>query len=159
MTLADKIVVLRAGEVMQVGSPLELYHHPANQFVAGFLGSPKMNFLEVDVREVGTAAVTVSSPALEPVAIPRAIGSFRPGAKAVLGVRPQFLHPGQFADRGHLHGRVSLVERLGTETVTNVELTAGGRIVVSLDGDHPFDLGAELLVGFEPERAHLFAAA
>ena len=51
------------------------------------------------------------------------------------------------------------MERLGTETVLNVDLTAGGRIVVALDGDQPFDLGSELLVGFEPERAHLFEAA
>ena len=154
MTLADKIVVLRAGEVMQVGTPLELYHNPANQFVAGFLGSPKMNFLEVEVKEAGDGRVTVASPALEPVSIPHAVGRFRAGGRAILGVRPQFLHPGQFADRGHVHGRVSLVERLGTETVLNVELTAGGRIVVALDGDRPFDLGSELLVGFEPERAH-----
>jgi multiple sugar transport system ATP-binding protein len=159
MTLADKIVVLRAGEVMQVGTPLELYHNPANQFVAGFLGSPKMNFLEVDVKEAGDGRVTVASPALEPVSIPHAVGQFRAGGKAILGVRPQYLHPGQFADRGHVHGRVSLVERLGTETVLNVDVTAGGRIVVALDGDRPFDLGSELLVGFEPERAHLFEAA
>ena len=159
MTLADKIVVLRAGEVMQVGTPLELYHNPANQFVAGFLGSPKMNFLEVDVKEAGDGRVTVASPALEPVSIPHAVGRFVPGGRAILGVRPQFLHPGQFADRGHVHGLVSLVERLGTETVLNVDLTAGGRIVVALDGDQPFDLGSELLVGFEPERAHLFEAA
>ena len=80
MTLADKIVVLRAGEVMQVGSPLELYHNPANQFVAGFLGSPKMNFLDVEVREVANGRVTVASPALEPVAIPHAVGQFAPAA-------------------------------------------------------------------------------
>jgi multiple sugar transport system ATP-binding protein len=159
MTLADKIVVLRAGEVMQVGSPLELYHNPANQFVAGFLGSPKMNFFEVEVREAGNGRVTVASPALEPVSIPHAVGRFAAGGRAVLGVRPQYLHPGQFADRGHLHGRVSLIERLGTETVLNVDLTAGGRIVVALDGDRPFDLGSEMLLGFEPERAHLFEAA
>ena len=79
MTLADKIVVLRAGEVMQVGTPLELYHNPANQFVAGFLGSPKMNFLEVDVKEAGDGRVTVASPALEPVSIPHAVGRFRAG--------------------------------------------------------------------------------
>ncbi len=159
MTLADKIVVLRAGEVMQVGSPLELYHNPANQFVAGFLGSPKMNFLDVEVKEVANGGVTVASPALEPVTIPRAIGRFAPGASAVLGVRPQFLHPGEVAERGHLHGRVSLVERLGTETVVNLELTTGGRVVVALDGDRPFDLGAELLFGFEPEKALVFEAA
>ena len=77
MTLADKIVVLRAGEVMQVGSPLELYHNPANQFVAGFLGSPKMNFLDVEVKEAANGRVTVASPALEPVSIPHAVGQLR----------------------------------------------------------------------------------
>ena len=159
MTLADKIVVLRAGEVMQVGSPLELYHRPANQFVAGFLGSPKMNFLDVEVKEASNGRVTVASPALEPVSIPHAVGRFAAGSRAVLGVRPQFLHPGQAADRGHLHGRVSLVERLGTETVVNLDLTAGGRLVLSLDGDRPFELGSELLLGFEPDKAHLFEAA
>ena len=159
MTLADKIVVLRAGEVMQVGSPLELYHNPANQFVAGFLGSPKMNFLDVEVKEAADGRVTVASPALEPVSIPHAVGRFAAGSRAVLGVRPQFLHPGEVADRGHVHGRVSLIERLGTETVLSVELTAGGRVVVALDGDRPFDPGAELVLGFEPEKAHLFAAA
>ena len=159
MTLADKIVVLRAGEVMQVGSPLELYHNPANQFVAGFLGSPKMNFLDVEVKEAGSGRVTVASPALEPVSIPHAVGRFAAGGRAVLGVRPQFLHPGQVADGGHLHGKVGLIERLGTETVLAVDLTAGGKIVVALDGDRPFDLGSEVLLGFEPERAHLFEAA
>jgi multiple sugar transport system ATP-binding protein len=159
MTLADKIVVLRAGEVMQVGTPLDLYHNPANQFVAGFLGSPKMNFLEVEVREAAEGRVTVASPALEPVTIPRPSGRFTSGGRAVLGVRPQFLHPGAEADRGHLRGRVSLVERLGTETVVNLELPTGGRVVVALDGDQSFELGAELRVGFEPERAHLFEAA
>ena len=79
MTLADKIVVLRAGEVMQVGTPLELYHNPANQFVAGFLGSPKMNFLDVEVKEAADGRVTVASPALEPVSIPHAVGQFRAG--------------------------------------------------------------------------------
>ena len=156
MTLADKIVVLRAGEVMQVGSPLELYHNPANQFVAGFLGSPKMNFLEVEVKEAGDGRVTVTSRALEPVSIPHAVGTYAAGSRAILGVRPQYLHPGQFADRGHLHGHVRLVERLGTDTVLNVELVAGGNIVVALSGDLSFDLGSEILVGFEPEKAHLF---
>jgi multiple sugar transport system ATP-binding protein len=93
------------------------------------------------------------------VTIPHAVGRFAAGGRAILGVRPQFLHPGEAADRGHLHGRVSLVERLGTETVVNLELTTGGRVVVALDGDRPFDLGAELLFGFEPEKAHLFEAA
>jgi multiple sugar transport system ATP-binding protein len=159
MTLADKIVVLRAGEVMQVGSPLELYHKPANQFVAGFLGSPKMNFLDVDVKGTSDGGVTISSPALEPVAIPHAAFDISAQGRAILGVRPQFLHPGEHADRGHLHGNVRLVERLGTETVLNVELKAGGNIVIALSGDNAFNLGSEILVGFEPGKAHLFPAS
>jgi hypothetical protein len=146
MTLADKIVVLRAGEVMQVGSPLELYHKPANQFVAGFLGSPKMNFLDVEVRGTSDGSVTVSSPALEPVAIPQAASEIAAQGRAILGVRPQFLHPGEHADRGHLHGNVRLVERLGTETVLNVELKSGGNIVIAIAGDNSFDLGSDILV-------------
>ena len=78
MTLADEIVVLRAGEVMQVGSPLELYHNPANQLVAGFLGSPKMNFLDVEVKEAADGRVTVASQALEPVSIPHAVAGSSP---------------------------------------------------------------------------------
>jgi multiple sugar transport system ATP-binding protein len=159
MTLADKIVVLRAGEVMQVGTPLELYHNPANQFVAGFLGSPKMNFLDVEVKGASGDSITVASPALEPVAIPYAAGDITPQGRAILGVRPQFLNPGEHTDRGHLHGNVRLVERLGTETVLNVELKSGGNIVIALSGDNAFDLGSDILVGFEPQKAHLFPAA
>ena len=157
MTLADKIVVLRAGEVMQVGSPLELYHNPANQFVAGFLGSPKMNFLDVEVKDAANGRVTVASPALEPVSIPHAVGRFRrrgAGRCSACGRSSCIRASSPIA--ATCTARVSLVERLGTETVVNVELTAGGRIVVALDGDHAFDLGHEILLGFEPERAHLF---
>jgi multiple sugar transport system ATP-binding protein len=109
MTLADKIVVLRAGEVMQVDSPLELYHKPANQFVAGFLGSPKMNFLDVDVKGTSDGGVTISSPALEPVAIPHAAFDISAQGRAILGVRPQFLHPTAYsgAASGMRSGRPS----------------------------------------------------
>ena len=107
MTLADKIVVLRAGEVMQVGSPLELYHNPANQFVAGFLGSPKMNFLDVEVKEAADGRVDRRIAGARAGVHPARGGqASRAGGRAILGVRPQFLHPGQFADRGHLHGKV-----------------------------------------------------
>ncbi len=158
MTLADKIVVLRAGEVMQVGAPMDLYHKPANRFVAGFLGSPKMNFLDVEVRSVGGGMVTVAAPALEPVAIPHAVGRFAAGGRASLGVRPQFLSPDVGEGRGVLGGRVSLVERLGTETVLSIALATGGRVVVSLDGDRAFEIGQQMALGFDPAKAHLFEA-
>ena len=66
MTLADKIVVLKDGAVMQVGAPMELYQEPANRFVAGFLGAPSMNFVEVDVLGVEGDAARVASPAFDP---------------------------------------------------------------------------------------------
>ncbi|MET3897416.1 energy-coupling factor transporter ATP-binding protein EcfA2 [Devosia sp. UYZn731] len=74
MTLADKIVVLNQGIVQQVGSPLDLYHRPANPFVAGFIGSPKMNFLEVAVSAIGPEGITVASDEVAAITIP-AIGN------------------------------------------------------------------------------------
>ena len=71
MTLADKIVVLKDGEVQQIGSPMELYHNPANLFVAGFLGSPSMNFLDVEVTEVSAEGCTVANSVLKPIFIPK----------------------------------------------------------------------------------------
>jgi multiple sugar transport system ATP-binding protein len=157
MTLADKIVVLRAGEVMQVGTPLDLYHHPANLFVAGFIGSPKMNFLDVDVLSVEDGLATVRSPALDPVKIPVVHPGIAAGQPATLGLRPQYLIPAEPGAAGALHGRVQLAERLGTETIVSVELTTGGRILVALSEDRAFENGAEILLTFNPERAHLFA--
>src|SRR5215475_10188478 len=91
MTLADKIVVLNAGNIEQAGSPLELYHHPVNLFVAGFIGSPKMNFLTTDVRATGPDGVTVVLPGGRDVRVPVAAGALQPGAKVTLGVRPEHL--------------------------------------------------------------------
>src|SRR3954453_21590150 len=93
MTMADKIVVLRAGVIEQVGSPLELYHHPANLFVAGFIGSPKMNMLPVRVIEANGAGTTVARPSGEPGIIPVG-GTAQPGEQVTLGIRPESLRVG-----------------------------------------------------------------
>ena len=117
MTLADKIVVLRDGRVEQIGSPMELYNNPANRFVAGFIGSPAMNFLPAD-----------------------AIG----GPKGqVIGVRPEYL---RIVEGGRIGGRVTHVERLGSDT--NVMVVADGAelITVRLFGQHDIapDTGVRL---------------
>ncbi len=156
MTLADKIVVLDQGLVRQIGTPLELYHNPANLFVAGFIGSPKMNFLDVEVKEVAGGSATVASPALDPVTVPDVKGNVRAGGRALLGVRPQYLAPVTDGSRGHLHGSVQLVERLGTETIVNVALASGGNVLAALSEDRAFDLGAEVAFDFDAARAHLF---
>lgn len=156
MTLADKIVVLRDGEVMQVGTPMELYHNPANLFVAGFLGAPSMNFLSVDVSEVADGVAVVSNPSLDPVRIGSVKQPVAVGHKATLGIRPQYLHPTD-PDKGMLHGTVALTERLGAETIVDVAMKDGTKIIAALSEDRMLDPGTEIGLTFDTEQAHLFA--
>jgi multiple sugar transport system ATP-binding protein len=155
MTLADKIVVLKDGLVQQIGSPMELYHRPANSFVAGFLGSPSMNFLDVDVLAVAGNRVTVSNAALDPVEIVAQTGTYAKGGKARLGIRPQHLTP--MASGGLLHGKIALTERLGSETVIEVTLTNGTPLIAALARDEIFPIGADIGLTFTAGDAHLFS--
>ena len=154
MTLADKIVVLKDGQVMQIGAPMELYHEPANLFVAGFLGAPSMNFIHVNVDSVDDNMVTVSNAALDPVRVAHKGRSFTVGQTATLGVRPQYLSPA--GDDGMLHGRVVLTERLGSETVVNVTLKDGSQLIAALSEDAILHEGTEANFRFDPAQAHVF---
>jgi multiple sugar transport system ATP-binding protein len=155
MTLADKIVVLNAGNIEQAGTPLELYHHPVNLFVAGFIGSPKMNFLPTEVRAVGPEGVTVTLPGGREIGIPVTAGNLRPGIKATLGVRPEHLKPG---DHGELAGDVIVVERLGGETYLYIRQAGDSLFVVQADGNNPTRVHERVAVGIDPETCHLFDA-
>jgi multiple sugar transport system ATP-binding protein len=96
MTLADKIVVLNAGRIAQVGPPLELYHYPKNQFVAGFIGSPQMNFLPVKVMRADAESVEVAMPGGSALQLPVDGSQVAPGDALTLGVRPEhFVDPEQ----------------------------------------------------------------
>jgi multiple sugar transport system ATP-binding protein len=154
MTLADKIVVLQAGVIEQVGTPLELYHHPNNLFVAGFIGSPKMNFLETAVRSVDADGITVGLPNGGALTVPVA-GNVAAGAKVTLGVRPEHLRPG---DRGDLAGEVIVTERLGGETILYLRSTDGPMIVVQADGNSTTRVHERIAVQIDPETCHLFDA-
>ncbi|CCO46103.1 fused maltose transport subunit, ATP-binding component of ABC superfamily; regulatory protein [Vibrio nigripulchritudo SOn1] len=92
MTLADKIVVLRDGEVEQVGSPMDLYHNPINKFVAGFIGSPKMNFLPCTVESWDKTSLTVRLSFGGSLILPIKTGQIDAGAKLTLGIRPEHLN-------------------------------------------------------------------
>jgi len=153
MTLADKIVVLKEGRVMQIGAPMELYHNPANLFVAGFLGAPSMNFLEVTVQSVQGDKALVASPTLAPVEVSAKRGPFAPGAKAVLGLRPQYL---TIAEDGPLQGKVALTERLGSETVLEIATADGKKLVAAVAQDVVFPIGQSIGLRFDPTQAHLF---
>ena len=154
MTLADKIVVLKDGRVMQIGAPMDLYHNPANLFVAGFLGAPSMNFIDVTVQAVNGNMALVGNDALDPVEVSAARGPFRPGDTAILGLRPQYLSVADGA--GRLHGKVALTERLGAETVLEITLKNGKPIIAALSKDAVFGLGQEVNLDFDPVQAHLF---
>ncbi|MEQ9635927.1 MAG: sn-glycerol-3-phosphate ABC transporter ATP-binding protein UgpC [Devosia marina] len=154
MTLADKIVVLNAGIVQQVGSPLELYHCPVNKFVAGFIGSPKMNFFDLMVESGNDAGLRISGPALQEFSLPlTAAAEHLVGKKLTLGVRPHDLY---LTDDGPLAGTVLLVEHLGNETLVSLSLTNGQAVIVALDGDTECRVGQTLKVGFPANKVHLF---
>jgi len=161
MTLADKIVVLKDGQVMQIGAPMDLYHHPANLFVAGFIGSPKMNFFDTEVVATGNGKSTVKSDDTGDVEVESAT-AFRVGDRAVLGVRPQYLSLASgektaVGKMGVLSGEVALVERLGTETIVNLTLGSGQTLIGALDGDQPVETGTSITLAYETAEAHLFA--
>ena len=128
MTMADRIVVLNGGSVEQVGSPMDLYNHPETEFVAGFIGSPKMNFIK------GRYAEAV-------------------GAKT-LGVRPEHFAIGQGGDAWE--GRVTLVERLGHDTILHVNVPEAGALTVSLDGQHAHQVGDIVHLRPQLEFIHRF---
>ncbi len=158
MTLADKIVVLKDGRVMQAGAPMDLYHNPANLFVAGFLGAPSMNFVPVTVTAADAATVTVKGASLDPVVLDRKGRDFNPGQTATLGVRPQYLRP-VTDSQGMLHGTVQLTERLGSETVVDVKLADGSKIIAALPQDMVLAPGTAAGFVFDPAQAHVFPDA
>jgi len=156
MTLADKIVVLNAGRVEQVGSPLELYHHPQNLFVAGFIGSPKMNFLATRVTAVEAGRAHVALPGGGSVAVPVRAEGLAADAAVTLGVRPEHLVAGP-AD-GTVPARVFVVERLGGGTYVYARTEGEAMIVVEVDGDSPVQVGDRIDIGVPAEACHLFDA-
>jgi len=151
MTLADQIVVLSAGRIEQVGSPLELYHRPKNLFVAKFIGSPTMNTLPVTTLAQEGDGVRLALPGGVPIVLPGAPAQ----AGTTLGVRPEHLTLGHGAD-ATLEGRVRLTERLGSETMLYVDLGAETEVVVRTDGLSPVKPGDVVPVGLSRRSCHLF---
>ncbi len=154
MTMADKIVVLNGGKIEQVGAPLDLYNKPKNKFVAGFIGSPKMNFLDAKIvaSDDGSAVIDLAG---QTVRLPRRLGSLQPGQPITLGARPEHLNVG---DRGLALGnaRVDLVEHLGGQTILYVTLHGGQALTVALEDQQAIRAGETVSIHIDPERCHLF---
>jgi multiple sugar transport system ATP-binding protein len=130
MTMADKIVVLNAGRIEQVGSPMELYRSPANKFVAGFIGSPKMNFLTGEPADKFKATT--------------------------IGVRPE--HMSISRQSGAWKGRVGVAEHLGSDTFLHVHVDGAGLLTVRTGGELDVSHGDEVWISPDPARIYRFDA-
>jgi multiple sugar transport system ATP-binding protein len=154
MTLADKIVVLNAGHVEQVGAPLELYHQPRNLFVAGFIGSPQMNFIDSEVVAADASGVKVTLPGGGTVVAKVAGGAVRPGEAVKLGVRPEHLLEGE--GDGSFVGDVDVVEELGESHFLYVRSPDGKVVTVRAAGDAPVRAKTRFSIGVPGEACHVF---
>lgn len=149
MTLADKIVVLRSGVIEQVGAPMDLYRDPDNRFVAGFIGSPAMNFLAGrvegdDIASAGLGEMRIAAPA-----------SMRgTSTEVIVGVRPQHL---SVTGSGDSH-TVELTESLGGTSYLYLRAASGERLTVEAGEEDPLPDGAATSLSFDPARAMIFDA-
>jgi len=155
MTLADKIVVLDHGVVQQMGPPLELYNKPANLFVAGFIGSPKMSFIDAEIRDVHKGAVAVSARGIEALCVASDY-SWSIGDKGVLGLRPQDWAVATDQSSQGVSATVALVERLGNETIIDCRTDGGEKVIFMSAGDFPVTMGQTLRLTPKPGKGHIF---
>ncbi|WP_375748715.1 maltose/maltodextrin ABC transporter ATP-binding protein MalK [Vibrio sp. HN007] len=156
MTMADKIVVLDAGWVSQVGRPLELYHYPINRFVAGFIGSPKMNFMSVQIEDVENERVLVQLSNGETFWIPVDGKTVNKGERMSLGIRPEHLLTADDADAA-IEGDVQIVEKLGNETQVYLHLDgADADVIYRVPDTIPVEPGDKFRIGLAAHRCHLF---
>ncbi|NTE44003.1 ABC transporter ATP-binding protein [Agrobacterium pusense] len=156
MTLADKIVVLRAGNIEQVGAPLDLYDDPANRFVAGFVGSPKMNFLDATVIGGGADSVTLALDSDPAVRLTLPIKErVNEGARVSLGIRPE-----HFADAGggdaDLTVHVDVAEHLGNTSYVYARTEGGEQLIIERPESRDVGNRDRLTVGLSARRAFLF---
>jgi len=156
MTMADRIVVLRAGTIEQTGAPLALYNAPCNRFVAGFIGSPQMNFVPVTLVSASTDGALVELPGGVTVQVAARAQTFAPSSSLTLGVRPEHLTPTN-GTQPSLGLVVEQVERLGGHSLVYGRMQGGDtRLAVALSGQASIAIGETFTAVPEPQRCHLF---
>jgi multiple sugar transport system ATP-binding protein len=152
MTMADRIVVLRSGVVEQIGTPLELYNHPANTFVAGFIGSPKMNLVPATV--VAGGGLTAELPGGSKITL-KSRAKLKAGEKVTLGIRPESL---AIDPKGSIDGTVAVVEHLGGETLVYVDIHNGQLVTAKSGASETAKVGQKVRLSTHTNEPHLFAA-
>lgn len=159
MTLADRIVVLRDGCVEQVGTPMELYHHPCNKFVASFIGSPQMNFVEARIASLLEKTVTLNLPHDKTITVPVSIPPhliLEPESSVEFGVRPEHLFLVDKEEKALFTGGIHLIENLGSDLYAYVKIGWGQTILVRLQGEANVKIGDRVALTAEPKDCHLF---
>ncbi|QPC91787.1 ABC transporter ATP-binding protein [Mesorhizobium sp. INR15] len=154
MTLADRIVIMNSGIVEQVGAPLDLFNHPENKFVAGFLGQPSINFVKVMATHRDGTDVTVTLPGGESLKLP--IDPARAGDLdgVELGIRPEDVSVS--ASGGGLKLTIDVIEHLGNETILYGHLVDGQTMTIRLTGQARFAAGQELLLDITAASVIIF---
>ena len=154
MTLANDIIVLDEGIISQKGSPLDLYNNPSNLFVAGFIGSPKMNFIQSTVVSKTSENTEVAFLGDTKITISKSSENISSGSKINLGIRPEHI---LINDSGNAiwEGKVFVVEKLGSGTFLYIE-KEGEPLVVEAPGDTNIKVGDTIKVGFDSSKCHLF---
>jgi multiple sugar transport system ATP-binding protein len=163
MTLADRIVLLHAGadaerygSIAQSGAPLELYHHPKSRFVAGFIGSPRMNFIDASVDSIAPGSVTVTLPQSGEKLLANVDGQrLQRGQQVTLGVRPEHLQLD--GDQQFIQCTTVLSERLGEHSYIHAD-HASGTLIAKASGDTPIGSGERIRIHVPPSACHLFDA-
>lgn len=166
MALADKIVLLHAGadmerdgSIAQVGSPLDLYHRPKNRFVAGFIGSPRMNFVQGKVVEARAVGVSLRLPSGETLAASVDGRGLEIGAEATLGIRPEHIRLAAGEARSQvIRAQARLIERFGECTYLHAALAErrDAQIVAKLSGDVEVERGRPVALWIAPHACHVF---
>ena len=155
MTLADKVVVLNGGRIEQVGSPLELYHQPANLFVAGFLGMPRMGFLRGSVVGISGFGCKIRLEAGAFLNLPRAGSGLQVGSAVTVGIRPEHLSSTD-DDQAGVQVIADVSEHLGSDTYLHVRTDSDEPLTVRLRGDHACAYGKRLSLKLDVQHCHLF---
>ena len=156
MTLADKIVVLRAGNIEQVGAPLDLYDDPANRFVAGFVGSPKMNFLDATIVGSSAEGVTLSLDSDPTVRLSLPVTArLNEGARVSLGMRPEHFSDADAGD-ADLTVHVDVAEHLGNTSYVYARTEGGEQLIIERPESRDVGNRDRLTVGLSARRAFLF---
>ncbi len=149
MTLADRIVIMNEAKIQQVGTPLEVFNHPVNLFVAGFIGSPAMNFLEGTFENGAVQVHDIAFP------VDPALG-LSPGDKVTLGVRPHHVAPIDTGGPGRLEARVDVVEMMGAENYAYLRDAADRALAVRLDAETILEEGSKQWFDIPAACTHVF---